>query len=96
MRKVSAFAITLVCALTIVASSTTSMASPRKRGYTSCCKMKHCCYKNKRCCKKANHACCTGKHTNGKGCCCKKGSCPMPHESMGKTNDQWVVPAGHH
>jgi hypothetical protein len=95
MRQVRVLSITLFCALTLVASSTT-MAVPQKRGYASCCKIKHCCYGNKRCCKKANHACCTGKYTKGRGCCCKTGSCPMPHASMGKTTNKVVVPAGHH
>jgi hypothetical protein len=86
MKKVRVLVITLLCALTLVASSTT-MASPQKRGYASCCKMKNRCYLNKRCC--------TDKHTNGLGCYCKKGSCPMPHESMGMTTDKWVVPVNH-
>ena len=95
MRQVRVLTISLLCALTLVASSAT-MASAQRRGYASCCKMKRCCYGNKRCCKKANHACCTGKHTNGRGCCCKKGSCPMPDESISMTTDKAVVPAHHH
>jgi hypothetical protein len=93
MRKVKTLAITLLCAVTLAASST-AMGAPRKRGYAPCCKMKHCCYKDRRCCKKANHACCTGKHTNGQGCCCKKGMCPMP-EQTGQATDKWVPPVAH-
>ena len=94
MRQLRVLTIILLCALPLVASSS-SMARPKKRGYASCCKMKHCCYENKRCCKKGNHACCTGKHTGGHGCCCKAGSCPMP-ESTGTTTTKSVKPAGHH
>jgi len=77
MKKAKAFAITLFCLLTLVGSST-AMGAPRKRGVPSCCRMRRCCYSDMRCCKKANHACCTGKHTKGSECCCKKDSCPMP------------------
>lgn len=82
MRKIRTSAFTLLCILTLAASST-GLASPRGRGQATCCKMKHCCYQNMRCCKKANHACCAGKHV-ADGCCCKKDSCPMP-----KTNAQF-------
>jgi len=75
MRKTKALAITLLCLATLIASSS---AAPRKRGTPSCCRMSRCCYSDMRCCKKANHACCTGKHTKGGECCCKKDSCPMP------------------
>lgn len=94
MRLLRVLTIILVCMLPLVASSS-SMARSKKRGYTSCCKMKHCCYGNKQCCKKGNHACCTGKHTGGQGCCCKKDSCPMP-ESTGMTTTKSAQPAGHH
>ena len=93
MRQLRVLTIILLCALPLVTSSN-SMARPKKRGHASCCKMKHCCYENKRCCKKGNHACCTGKHTGGQGCCCRKGSCPMP-ESTGMTTINPVKPAGH-
>jgi hypothetical protein len=78
MLKIKTFAITLLIALTLAGSST-AMA---RKGRASCCKMKHCCYQSMACCKKGDHACCTGKHVKD-GCCCKKGSCPMPHPPAG-------------
>jgi hypothetical protein len=73
MNKVKTLAITLLVGLTL-ATSSTAMARPRR---ASCCRMQHCCYQNMVCCKKSDHACCNGKHVK-EGCCCKKGSCPMP------------------
>jgi hypothetical protein len=78
MHKLKTLAITLLVTMTLAASS----AEAARRGRASCCKMKHCCYQSMACCKKGDHACCTGKHVKG-GCCCKKGSCPMPAQPPG-------------
>ena len=89
MRKVKTLSIVLFVALTF-ATSSTAMA---RKGRASCCRMKHCCYQSKACCKKSDHACCNGKHVKG-GCCCKKGSCPMPNQPAGTGADADTI-TGH-
>ena len=91
MRKVKTLSIMLFVVLTL-ATSSTAMAK-RGRGHASCCKMKHCCYESKACCRKSNHACCNGQHVKG-GCCCKKGSCPMPHSEPGTGTDSGTITGG--
>jgi hypothetical protein len=80
MRRLKITAISLVWVailLTSLSASSDATPRPKRKGYAPCCKMRHCCYKNMSCCKKKDHACCSGKHVAG-GCCCKKGTCPMP------------------
>jgi hypothetical protein len=73
MLKAKALTVTVLCSAILILSSPSIASSRRAR----CCRMTHCCYQNMRCCRSGSHACCNGKHTE-KGCCCKKGSCPMP------------------
>lgn len=76
MRKIKALAFSLMLAGILAASSSTLAKTPR---HAPCCRMIHCCKRNMSCCRKAHHSCCSGKHIKG-GCCCKKGTCPMPNQ----------------